>query len=163
VSDGFVSARVEVLQEGPVFSIGRVADIIAIRWWQTPSVACVQEMDRTLALALNAAKEGWIIMPVVDTWVSVPSAATRAALEDMIKRHDVAVASVSYVVLGGGFQAATLRAVMIGIVLAKRPRHPTKVYSSVSAALASLEPWGDRPQGAALLPALERFAARADR
>ena len=81
----------------------------------------------------------------------------------MIKRHDAAVDRVTYVVLGAGFQAATLRAVMIGIVLAKRPQHSTKVYSSVRAALASLEPRSDRPEVAALLPALERFAARAER
>ena len=155
--------HVEVLHEDPVFSIGRVADIIAIRWWQTPSVACVQEMDRTLTLALNAAEDRWIIMPVVDTSVAVPTAAARSAIEDMIKRHDAAVDRVTYVVLGAGFQAATLRAVMIGIVLAKRPQHSTKVYASVRAALASLAPRSDRPEVAALLPALERFAARVER
>ncbi len=156
------SPHIEVLQEGPVFSIGRVADIIAIRWWQVPSVACVQEMDRTLTSALNAAEDGWIIMPVVDTSVPVPAAAVRAALEEMIKRHDSAVDRVTYVVLGAGFQAATLRAVMIGIVLAKRPQHSTKVYASVRAALASLEPRSNRPEVAVLLPALERFAARVE-
>jgi hypothetical protein len=154
---------VELLQEGPVFSIGRVADIIAIRWWQTATVASVQEMDRALTLALTAAADGWIILPIVDTSVPVPSAAARAALEGMIKGHDATVERVTYVVLGTGFQAATLRTVMIGIVLAKRLQHSTKVYSSVRAALAALEPRSNRPAAAALLPALERFAARVER
>ena len=155
-----VPPEVEVLQAGPVFSFGRIGDIVVVRWWLSPTMAAVAEMDRAMTGAVRGAVGRITVMPVVDTSVSVSPSPVRDALQEVIKRHELAVERVTYVVLGTGFQAATLRAVMTGMVLATRLQHPTKVYSSVGAALVSLEPREGRPEIAALGAALDRFVTR---
>jgi serine/threonine protein kinase len=152
-----VPPEVEELAAGPQFSLGRIADILVVRWWATPTIPVVKEMGDAITRAVSGAAGRMTVMPVVDTSLTVPPSDVRDALQEVIKRHERAVERVSYVVLGTGFQAATLRAVMTGMVLAIRPQHSTKVYTSPGAAL---EPWGDRPETPEIARALDRFIAR---
>jgi hypothetical protein len=150
------AAMLERLYEGPDFSLGRIRDVLIIRWWRTPTVAACEELDRAMTRALLTGART-VVLPVVDTSVAAPTGAARAALEDVIAKQDRMIDRVVYVVLGTGFQAAAIRAVITGMVLAKRPRHRTTVYPTVSAAVAAL---GPRPDAVALIAGIERFARR---
>jgi hypothetical protein len=153
-------SEVALLHESPTFSFGRLADVFVIRWWLSPTLEAVEEMDRVLSRAEQTMNGRQVILPVVDTSVPSPPGDVRAALQDVIKRHDRAVQSVAYVVLGSGFHAATLRAIMTGMVLAKRPQHSTTVHASTAAAIASLEVRRGRPDTPGLIAAIDRFVAR---
>ena len=157
------SPVVEKLREGPEFTFGRVADIAIIRWWLSPTVASAAEMDRVMTRLLRDARGPVVVMPMMDTSLAGPAADARDALEAVIQKHELAVQRVAYVIVGTGFQSAALRAVITGMLLSRRPLHPTHVYATVAAAVAALGPGVNRPHAVALIGAIERFGQAAAR
>jgi len=151
-----------VLHDDADLGVARVSDVVVVHWRATPTLASVERMGAALAQAVRELDgRPAIILPIIYTSSPAPEGKVRDHLQLTIEKQERMVCCAAYVVLGSGFQSASLRAIIAGMVLAIRPKHPTKVFRSVREAITWASTRTDSSGGGLspddLVEAIERF------
>jgi serine/threonine protein kinase len=159
------SAELRLVDEHPDVKVGRASGLVVIRWRGTPTPSSVAFLDAALARAIPQHRtRPFAVMPVLDALTGQPQRDARERLAAVMTRYDDAIYAAAYVVLGTGFQAATVRGAITALMLMARPTHVTKVFATVADAIDWLAtnrsaPSSDRFPKATLAGAVERFCA----
>ncbi len=146
---------VELLHTSDHFSYGRLDPFLVVRWWRPITVASLEEMGRVTGRALATGPGQFFVIPVVDKSLKRPEDGAADALDFVMKTYEHRIDGVANVVLGTGFHSAMVRALITGMTLARRPRHPVKIVATIAAAV---DTFGTVPKRDAIVEAIERFA-----
>jgi hypothetical protein len=109
--------------------------LVLLAYEGTPTKSTVEALASFGATHIRAAGARVGVLVVIRTGDRVPDAATRAALAGLMKRFEPNIAALAQVVVGSGFGAAAVRAVLAGMNLVARAAYPTEVFAEIQPAL----------------------------
>ena len=78
-----------------------------------------------------------LLLTVIDSRARAPDSASKAAIRQLVTRHESRIAGLAYVIEGEGFGAAAIRSALSLINLAARYRFPQRVTATAAEAI----PW----------------------
>ena len=78
-----------------------------------------------------------LLLTVIDSRARAPDSASKAAIRQLVTRHESRIAGLAYVIEGEGFGAAAIRSALSLINLAARYRFPQRVTATAGEAI----PW----------------------
>lgn len=140
--------------EDPLLKVLTLDLILGVRWYDIPRSDSLSRFREIQARHLAA------IAPRKAIIVSISNASgelhfepgSRDLVEDLVTDSKSRVLGMAQIVIGDGFAAASVRAVLSGIQLATRPDYPVRVFANIHAA----QPWLEELIIAADLPELAR-------
>jgi hypothetical protein len=125
-------------------ALGLCEDTLVIYYAQAPTLESVRTINdatkHPAVVRLNRA----LALIVIDAVSRAPEAEVRAAMQRSIQVQEARTLALAYAILGTGFSNAAARAVVSGMLLFARPKYPTKVFPTVSAASHWLLSQGDK-------------------
>lgn len=140
--------------EDPTLKVLTLDIILGVRWYDIPRTDSLQRFRALQARHLAA------LAPRKAIIVSISNASgelhfdsgSRGLVEDLVSDSKSHLLGMAQIVIGDGFAAASVRAVLSGIQLAARPDYPVRVFANIQAA----QPWLEELLIAADLPELAR-------
>lgn len=115
--------------------MSKMATLVILAYEGTPTRSTVEAVASFGATHIRAAGARVGVIVVIRTDDRVPDAATRAGLAGLMKRFEPNIAALALVVVGSGFGAAAVRAVLAGMNLVARAAYPTEVFADTQPAL----------------------------
>jgi hypothetical protein len=143
--------------------VGLCGETIVIYYEQTPSMEAIRVEAIAMTRALTWLTQA-VVLIVIEPGARAPAPAVRAEIQRTIQGVGDKVKASAYVILGGGFANAAVRAAVSGMLLYARPPFPTKAFATTRSAMAWLRSYtasADDESQLARLYALERFCSPA--
>ncbi|HEY3446170.1 MAG TPA: hypothetical protein VGK67_07385 [Myxococcales bacterium] len=138
--------------------IGERDPILVLRYVGTPTLATAGLLEEVLVKRFDSdPKKQWAFLLVIDASKPVPEKSVQERLAALMAGHASQVAALADVVVGTGFQAATVRFALVAMSMLSKPGYPIKVFRSTPEALEWIA--ATAPQ---LLRAADLSATRAD-
>jgi hypothetical protein len=147
----------EPLFEDDVCSFYKWRSLAVLCWWQTPTVLSNAGMTTAVLQIVRRESRSFVLCSMIAASAAAPpDAEARAAVQRSIKQFEPHMAGLVNVVFGTGFQAATIRAIVGGLLFALRHPFPTAVVADEhAAALFILRQWPAEDEPAPAAAALE--------
>jgi len=125
-------------------ALGICEDVLVLYYAQAPTLESVRTIDIAIKHPTVARLKRIHVLVVIDSGSRAPEADARVAMQRSIRSQASRTAALAYAILGTGFSNAAARAVVSGILLLLRPKYPTKVFPTVSAASQWLLSQGEK-------------------
>ena len=120
--------------------------VVIIVWRRPVSPETLTWPAAALTRAVKSFSHPVVMAAIIPANVKAPEGEARRALQEGIRSIDAHLTGAVNIVLGTGFQAAAIRAVLSGLSLAARQRHPiTFVSSADEAADFIFDHWPSQP------------------
>jgi hypothetical protein len=114
--------------------IGTWSDFICVVWKHEATLEGVGELERAVEAFATAKQEGFAVLVVVEPNAPAPSAATRQAIANSLRRGAGRVHCSAVVFEAAGFRGSAVRAVVAGMTMLAKQPYPHRVFDSVTAA-----------------------------
>lgn len=139
-------------------------NVVIANWHTATTTQGIAALEGEVAKACEATTEMVGLLQVIGTKSSPPDAAARQALSAVFQRHQARIACNTVLVEGGGFLAASVRAVVTGLAMVSRLSFPLEVYSTpAEAAKGTLRHLGlDPAQDRELVHAIQSLQREAE-
>lgn len=108
--------------------------LVVVIWRKAPTAATIRRPAATLFRALERPGHPVVFAALAPPQLLLPDSDARKALHDVIRAMDAHLAGAVSVVLGSGFQAAAVRAMLSGFALLARQKHPVAFVGTTAAA-----------------------------
>jgi len=109
--------------------------------WRGRVTASNMALHRKLASELeNIYPEGFTMMVIINSSVSLPDSTERAILGGYYRTHGPQLRGVANVILGEGFFASATRALLPALLACSPKPYPMKIFASTSSAALWLRP-----------------------
>lgn len=116
--------------------------LLVLIWRRDPKMEDVGQLAPSLDRVLRRNRQPMVMAAVAGARQRPPDAEVRGALQQGIRNLDGKVVAAVNIVLGSGFHAAAMRAVLSGFSLVARQRHPVAFVADAKAASGFiLEHW----------------------
>lgn len=115
-------------------ALGICEDTLVIYYAQAPTLEAVRTIDTATKHPAVARLNRALALVVIDAVSRAPETDVRAAMRRTIQAQEARTVALAYAILGTGFSNAAARAVVSGMLLLVRPKYPTRVFPTVSAA-----------------------------
>ena len=111
---------------------------LAISVWTSAPTLEHASTAATLLASLGKVQPKLLVLAVLGPNTPPPDGAVREILAHQLTRLGAQIAAVANVVEGQGFRAATMRAVLTGMVLVIRPTYPQRACATIEEAAGFL-------------------------
>jgi hypothetical protein len=138
-------------------------NVLITHWADTPTVGPLGICETASFDLASRFAPGIVVFNVITSGITLPDAQLRKKSSEVLASTGGHVRCTATCILGEGFWASTARAMVAGITLLSRQRHPHKVYGDVGVAAAwcgpLMLPDGASPDG--LLAVIDSLRAEA--
>jgi hypothetical protein len=120
------------------WSAGHWGPMLIFVWRGVTSVERVTTVGRLTSEVAARCPNGVGVLVVLEPEASTPNEEARKLLASVMRDRSAVVKGLAYAVVGAGFGAAAVRAVIAGLSLLAREGYPTRVFSTTADAAAWL-------------------------
>jgi hypothetical protein len=154
-----------IVSQDDVCTVFTWRSLVVMAWHQGPTVSAVPTLEAAIARVTRRAPHGIIFCSLISAAAAVPDAEGCAAARRGLKRCEPSIVATVNAILGTGFHAAAIRAVVTWLHLVLRPPFPKAVVADVrEAARFVVQHWppadGSAPDALALEAALREAEPR---
>jgi hypothetical protein len=125
-------------------ALGICEDALVLYYARAPTLESVRTIDIAIKNPTVARLKRVLVLVVIDAVSRAPEADVRVAMRRSVQSQESRTVALAYAILGTGFSNAAARAVVSGMLLLGRPKYPTKVFPTVSAASQWLLSQGEK-------------------
>jgi hypothetical protein len=120
--------------------VAQWCNVLITHWSDTPTVPPLEVCQKASFELASRFPPGIVVFNVITSNITLPSAEVRKKSSEVLATTGGHVRCTATIILGEGFWASAARAMLAGITLMSRQRHPHKVFGSIADAAAWCEP-----------------------
>jgi hypothetical protein len=134
-----------VLTHDAGFALARCGNAFVNVWSAPATLDRLQRTREHEQRIVDGAPGGIVVLSILVDSAFQIGASERDEASQLARQFETATRAHAYVIEGSGFRTAAMRAVIAGIQLVTRTRHPSKVFGDIAAAAAWLAPQAEPP------------------
>ena len=131
--------RLRVWSKDDRHAIAQWANVLVTHWSDTPTVTGLEKCDVASFDLAERYPPGIVVFNVITSGIRLPEPEVRKKSSEVLAKTGGHVRCTATCILGEGFWASTARAMVAGITLLSRQRHPHKVFGNVEEAARWVE------------------------
>lgn len=132
--------RARVWSRDERHTIAQWANVLVTHWSDTPTVVGLEGCDEASFDLAARYPDGIVVFNIVTSGIRLPEPEVRKKSSEVLAKTGGHVRCTATCILGEGFWASTARAMVAGITLLSRQRHPHKVFGIIAEAAQWVEP-----------------------